>query len=118
MRLGNRVSPGVDAGHGRLAVPVFDNHFHLDPKGRGVEAVKEFARAGGTALMLVHKPYREHERPNTTLDEFRDDYETTVRLANLRSGGLDLLERLNATDMASVKGDSKVKLNELPDLSY
>jgi len=41
-----------------------------------------------------------------------------VRLANLRSGGLDLLERLNATDMASVKGDSRLKLNELPDLSY
>jgi len=44
--------------------------------------------------------------------------DSTVRLANLRSGGLDLLERLNATDMASVKGDSKLKLNELPDLSY
>src|SRR5436853_4598263 len=44
--------------------------------------------------------------------------DSTVRLANLRSGGLDLLERLNATDMASVKADSKLKLNELPDLSY
>src|SRR5919205_1060269 len=44
--------------------------------------------------------------------------DATVRLANLRSGGLDLLERLNATDMGSVKGDSKLKLNELPDLSY
>src|SRR5690242_6834757 len=37
--------------------------------------------------------------------------DSTVRLANLRSGGLDLLERLNATDMASVKGDSRLKLN-------
>src|SRR5438874_11844401 len=44
--------------------------------------------------------------------------DSTVRLANLRSGGLDLLERLNATDMAAVKADSKLKLNELPDLSY
>ena len=44
--------------------------------------------------------------------------DSTVRLANLRSGGLDLIERLNATDMAAVKGDSKLKLNELPDLSY
>jgi peptide/nickel transport system substrate-binding protein len=40
--------------------------------------------------------------------------DSTVRLANLRSGGLDLLERLNATDMAAVKSDSKLKLNELP----
>jgi peptide/nickel transport system substrate-binding protein len=44
--------------------------------------------------------------------------DSTVRLANLRSGGLDLIERLNATDMAAVKADSKLKLNELPDLSY
>jgi peptide/nickel transport system substrate-binding protein len=44
--------------------------------------------------------------------------DSTVRLANLRSGGLDLIERLNATDMAAVKADSKLKLSELPDLSY
>ncbi len=44
--------------------------------------------------------------------------DSTVRLANLRSGGLDLLERLNATDMASVKADKNLKLSELPDLSY
>src|ERR1700704_6880577 len=43
--------------------------------------------------------------------------DSTVRLANLQSGGLDLLERLNATDMAAVKADSKLKLSELPDLS-
>src|SRR5689334_11661715 len=44
--------------------------------------------------------------------------DSTVRLANLRSGGLDLLERLNATDMAAVKADKNLRLNELPDLSY
>src|SRR5215213_1167205 len=44
--------------------------------------------------------------------------DATVRLANLRSGGLDLLERLAATDIAAVKGDSKLKLSAVPDLSY
>jgi len=44
--------------------------------------------------------------------------DATVRLANLKSGGLDLLERLNATDIAAVKADSKLKLSALPDLSY
>jgi peptide/nickel transport system substrate-binding protein len=44
--------------------------------------------------------------------------DATVRLANLKSGGLDLLERLNATDIAAVKSDSKLKLSALPDLSY
>ena len=44
--------------------------------------------------------------------------DATVRLANLRSGGLDLLERLAATDIAAVKGDSRLKLSAVPDLSY
>ena len=44
--------------------------------------------------------------------------DATVRLANLKSGGLDLLERLLATDIGTVKSDSKLKLNALPDLSY
>ncbi|MDK2782376.1 MAG: TatD-related deoxyribonuclease [Archaeoglobi archaeon] len=36
---------------------VFDNHMHLDPKGRFLEALKEFKRAGGTHVALVSKPY-------------------------------------------------------------
>ena len=44
--------------------------------------------------------------------------DATVRLANLRSGGLDMIERLAATDMAAVKADNKLKLNATPDLSY
>jgi peptide/nickel transport system substrate-binding protein len=42
----------------------------------------------------------------------------TVRLANLKSGGLDLLERLLATDIKDVRADSKLKLVAIPDLSY
>ncbi len=36
--------------------------------------------------------------------------DTTVRLANLRSGDIDMLERLAATDIASTKADSKLKV--------
>jgi peptide/nickel transport system substrate-binding protein len=36
--------------------------------------------------------------------------DATVRLANLKSGGLDLIERLAATDIPNVRGDSKLKL--------
>ena len=43
--------------------------------------------------------------------------DATVRLANLKSGGLDLIERLNATDIKAVKDDRSLKLSELPDLS-
>ena len=44
--------------------------------------------------------------------------DATVRLANLKSGGLDLIERLAATDMAAVKSDNRLKLFATPDLSY
>ena len=36
--------------------------------------------------------------------------DTTVRLANLRSGGIDLMERLLATDIKTVRDDPKLKL--------
>ncbi len=44
--------------------------------------------------------------------------DATVRLANLKSGGLDLLERLLATDIKDVKSDSRLKLNAAPELRY
>ena len=40
-----------------LGTPVLDDHLHLDPRhGRGIEAVEEFARLGGTHLLVVNKP--------------------------------------------------------------
>lgn len=39
------------------AYPITDDHIHIDPKnGRGLEAAKDFLRAGGTHLFLVSKP--------------------------------------------------------------
>ena len=49
----------------------------MDPAGRGVEAVKEFERAGGTHLMLVHKPYG----LSRTLDDHARAFETTLAQA-------------------------------------
>jgi TatD-related deoxyribonuclease len=37
--------------------PITDDHIHIDPRsGRGLEAAKDFKRAGGTHLFLVSKP--------------------------------------------------------------
>ena len=37
--------------------PVTDDHIHIDPvNGRGMEAARDFLRAGGTHLFLVSKP--------------------------------------------------------------
>jgi TatD-related deoxyribonuclease len=37
-------------------LPILDNHMHLNPSGRCLEAVREFARAGGTHIVLVSLP--------------------------------------------------------------
>ncbi len=37
-------------------LPILDNHMHLNPAGRCLEAVREFSRAGGTHLVLVSLP--------------------------------------------------------------
>src|SRR5690349_11899761 len=44
--------------------------------------------------------------------------DSTVRLANLKSGGLDLLERLLATDIKEVRADSRLKLSTAIELGY
>jgi peptide/nickel transport system substrate-binding protein len=44
--------------------------------------------------------------------------DATVRLANLKSGGLDLIERVLATDIKTVQADPKLKLATSPDLGY
>jgi peptide/nickel transport system substrate-binding protein len=44
--------------------------------------------------------------------------DATVRLANLKSGGLDLLERLLATDIKAVQADPNLKLSTAIELGY
>jgi len=44
--------------------------------------------------------------------------DATVRLANLKSGGLDLIERLLATDIKDVRADNRLKLATALELGY
>ncbi len=44
--------------------------------------------------------------------------DTTVRFANLRSGDLDLIERMAASDMNAAKADSKLTVVSTPGLGY
>jgi peptide/nickel transport system substrate-binding protein len=44
--------------------------------------------------------------------------DSTVRLANLKSGGLDLIERVLATDINDVRADSRLKLSTVIELGY
>lgn len=42
----------------------------------------------------------------------------TVRAANLRAGQLDLIERVSPSDLATLKGDTRVKVVAVPELGY
>jgi peptide/nickel transport system substrate-binding protein len=44
--------------------------------------------------------------------------DSTVRLANLRSGGLDLIERVAASDLDTVRKDTRLKLATITGLGY
>jgi TatD-related deoxyribonuclease len=62
-----------------LGTPVLDNHLHLDPEhGRGLDAVRDFARLGGTHLLVVNKPsWLLGVEPDAGAD-FRPVFETTL----------------------------------------
>ncbi|KFE34927.1 ABC transporter substrate-binding protein [Thioclava atlantica] len=49
---------------------------------------------------------------------FRPIPDTTVRLANLRAGDLDMIERLAPTDLASVKADDKLATASAVSIGY
>jgi peptide/nickel transport system substrate-binding protein len=49
---------------------------------------------------------------------FRPIADSTVRLANLKSGSLDIIERALATDIKEIKADSKLKLAAVTWLGY
>ncbi len=60
--------------------PILDQHMHLDRSNRFLDAVSEFTRAGGTGIMLVHKPSFSSALP-TDLDGYRAAYSDTIKMA-------------------------------------
>ncbi|MFD1599289.1 TatD family hydrolase [Halobellus rarus] len=62
-----------------LGTPVLDNHLHLDPEhGRGLDAVRDFARLGGTHLLVVNKPSWLLGVDPDAGEDFRPVFETTL----------------------------------------
>jgi TatD-related deoxyribonuclease len=60
-------------------IPIYDNHIHLSPSGRNIDALKEFEAAGGTGLTLVTLPYAEIRVLNA--DDIRRSYDITLSMA-------------------------------------
>jgi TatD-related deoxyribonuclease len=64
----------------KIDFPIMDNHLHLQTKGRNVEAIKEFEKAGGTHAILSHMPYE--EMPITCGADFERSYHITMDMAD------------------------------------
>src|SRR6202045_2912008 len=63
-------------------------------------------------------PYKFVERVQQDRMVFEPIVDPTVRLANLKSGGLDLIERVLATDIKDVRADSRLVLSTAPEIGY
>lgn len=62
-----------------LDTPVLDNHLHLDPEhGRGMDAVRDFERLGGTHLMVLNKPSWHLGPVPSERADFRTAFEATI----------------------------------------
>jgi TatD-related deoxyribonuclease len=69
-----------------LDTPVLDNHLHLDPDcGRGLDAVEDFARLGGTHLLIVNKPSWHVVGVPESTTAFRATFETTIDIVEAAS---------------------------------
>lgn len=69
-------------------IPIYDNHIHMSPSGRNVEAVLEYQAAGGTGFTLVTLPHAEVQILEGK--DFGRSFEITYRMASLAKDATDL----------------------------
>jgi peptide/nickel transport system substrate-binding protein len=70
--------------------------------------------------MVVEKFQDYWNKDNVHIDRivYLPIVDATVRLANVKSGGLELIERVLATDIKDVRGDARLKLSTALELGY
>ena len=69
----------VHTGSFDMVLPIYDNHLHLSPAGRNIDALKEYEVEGGTGLTLVTLPYSEVQI--TKGEDFLKSYGITLSFA-------------------------------------
>lgn len=62
-----------------MSFPILDNHIHLQPRGKNVEALRDFSKAGGTHVVLSQLPYDEVQIKEE--EDFRASYQITLDIA-------------------------------------
>ncbi|HIH69053.1 TatD family hydrolase [Methermicoccus shengliensis] len=88
-------------------IPITDNHIHLSPRGLGVEAMRQFERAGGTHAIVVCLPSWTMGVKIEKASDFRRVWEPTLRL----------VEQTNATTCVRAHAVLGVHPAELPPLA-
>ena len=68
--------------------PILDHHMHLDSRGMGVDAARLFESAGGTSILLVHKPNFNSLPKNK--EHIRREYSKTLEMAEAVRKNTDL----------------------------
>ena len=62
-------------------LPILDDHMHLDRRGRFLAAAREFARSGGTHIILVSKPPSTIDIKIAKPDDYREVFDETLTIA-------------------------------------
>lgn len=99
-----------------LPIPITDDHIHIDPvNGRGLEAAKDFRRAGGTHLFLVSKPSWSFGITPAKGEDFIPVFEGTLSIASqIRELGITVFPVLGVhpaeiTRLAGIMGLSRAE---------
>jgi TatD-related deoxyribonuclease len=76
-------------------IPITDNHMHIDPRARGLEAVKDFKNSGGTHIILVTKPSWSLgimvKKPEDYIKVFDETVEIASKIRELGVGAFPVL---------------------------
>jgi TatD-related deoxyribonuclease len=73
-----------------VTTPILDNHCHIDPRnGDGIDAVRRFARSGGTHMCIVNKPSWSLGVKASGGEDFREVFEETLRVVEEATEVLD-----------------------------
>jgi TatD-related deoxyribonuclease len=73
-----------------VTTPILDNHCHIDPRnGDGIDAVRRFARSGGTHMCIVNKPSWSLGVEASGGEDFREVFEETLRVVEEATDVLD-----------------------------
>jgi len=98
--------------------PVTDDHIHIDPvNGRGIEAAKDFLRAGGTHIFLVSKPSWSLSVHPSSGKDYARVFDETLRVADLvRETGLTVFPILGVHPAEIGRLTERISLAEAADL--